>query len=132
MARGSGSALAAILLVRAREDMQTLEALVTADVPDRAVGFHAEQVVEKSLKAVLAEREVDYRHSHDIGYLVELVVATGIKPPSELGEARQLRPFAAELRYEQPLDATPELDRAKARRLSQLALEWASELAGPP
>jgi hypothetical protein len=64
--------------------MQTLDALAAADVPDRAVGFHAEQVVEKSLKAVLAEREVDYRHSHDIGYLLELAVANGIEPPSEL------------------------------------------------
>jgi HEPN domain-containing protein len=57
VAKGSGRALARTLLARAREDMQTLEALAGAVVPDRAVGFHAEQVVEKSLKAVLAERE---------------------------------------------------------------------------
>jgi hypothetical protein len=46
--------------------MQTPEALVGANVADRPGGFHAEQVVEKSRKAVLAEREVDCRHSHDI------------------------------------------------------------------
>jgi len=130
VASGSGRALAATLLARAREDTRTLEALIGADVPDRAVGFHAEQVVEKSLKAVLAERELDYRHSHDIGYLIELAVANGIEPPSGLGEARRLRPFAAELRYEHPIDATPDLDRAEALRLSQLALKWATDLAG--
>jgi HEPN domain-containing protein len=130
VARGSGRALAATLLARAREDMQTLEALVGADVPDRAVGFHAEQVVEKSLKAVLADREVDYRQSHDIGYLLELAVANGIEPPADLGEARRLRPFATELRYEHPVDATPDLDRGEALRLSRLALRWARDRAG--
>jgi HEPN domain-containing protein len=132
VARGSGRALAATLLARAGEDMQTLEALLGADVPDRAVGLHAGQVVEKSLKAVLAEREVDYKHSHDIGYLIELAVANDIEPPSELGEARRLRPFAAELRYEHPIDATPDLDRGEALRLSQLALGWARDRAVGP
>jgi HEPN domain-containing protein len=112
--------------------MQTLEALLGADVPDRAVVLHAGQVVEKSLKAVLAEREVDYKHSHDIGYLIELAVANDIEPPSELGEARRLRPFAAELRYEHPIDATPDLDRGEALRLSQLALGWARDRAVGP
>jgi HEPN domain-containing protein len=93
------------------------------------VGFHAEQVVEKSLKAVLADREVDYRQSHDIGYLLELAVANGIEPPTDLGEARRLRPFATELRYEHPVDATPDLDRGEALRLSQLALRWARDRA---
>jgi hypothetical protein len=81
---------------------------------------------------VLAEREVDYRHSHDIGYLLELAVANGIEPPSELDEAKRLRPFAAELRYEQPVAATPELDRSQAVRLCRLALGWARGLAGEP
>jgi predicted RNase H-like HicB family nuclease len=45
-------------------------------------------------------------------------------------EAKRLRPFAAELRYEHPIDATPDLDRGEALRLSQLALRWARDRAG--
>ncbi len=61
----------ALLLVRKAEgDESILDKLLDdSDVPDDMLGFHAQQAIEKRLKAVLAFHEVDYDRTHSIGYL---------------------------------------------------------------
>ena len=46
------------LLESAREDAGAARLIADAEVPDRIVGFHAQQAVEMFLKAVLAMRGV--------------------------------------------------------------------------
>lgn len=49
--------VAKLLLQKAREDLSAAQALVaTEDQADHVIGFHLQQAVEKSLKAVLAEQ----------------------------------------------------------------------------
>jgi HEPN domain-containing protein len=51
-----------------REDLASAEALDRDErVSDSPVGFHAQQAVEKSLKAAIASRDLEFPFTHDIG-----------------------------------------------------------------
>jgi hypothetical protein len=51
------------------------------DVPDDLIGFHAQQGLEKLLKAALAHAGVAPPHIHDLGELVARLVDVGFSPP---------------------------------------------------
>jgi HEPN domain-containing protein len=62
--------VASALIAKAAGDEAGLRALAeNYDVPDHAVGFLAQQAVEKALKAVLLVRGVPFERKHDIEYL---------------------------------------------------------------
>jgi HEPN domain-containing protein len=66
--------LARRFLVLADRDIKTVRQL--AGIPesdDEAIGFHAQQAIEKCLKAVLALHEVPFRKTHDLAELVDLL-----------------------------------------------------------
>jgi hypothetical protein len=74
--------LASLLQRKAFGDEAILERLLDDhDVPDDALGFHVQQAVEKRLKAVLALNEVEFQHTHSIGYLTTLLEHHGIDNP---------------------------------------------------
>ena len=63
-----------VLLRKARQDELVLERLLDdQEVDDDTLGFHAQQAVEKLLKAVLASRGVEYPRTHNLRVLVELL-----------------------------------------------------------
>jgi len=112
------------LLALAREDLAAAEALDRAErVSDAPVGFHAQQAVEKALKAAIASRGQDFPFTHDIGLLMQLCQDAGLKLPADLAEGDRLTPYAAAIRYGlgDPR-AAPPLD---ALRWAALAIEWA-------
>lgn len=115
-----------MLLGRADGDLALVRhVLDSADIPDAIVGFHAQQAVEKSLKAVLAGREVDYAKTHALGYLIELVQTNGLDAPPAVLAAAELNPWAVEFRYE--ADAEPALDRHATLELIEGIRRWAEE-----
>ena len=121
--------LARVLLARAAEDEAAARALLPiTDVTDSMVAFHAQQTVEKSLKAVLASRGVEFPFTHDLGALEELCTSAGIAIPAELAELDRLTPYAARARYEAPDPAT--VDRGTALSLASAALEWGRTIVG--
>ncbi|HTD57603.1 MAG TPA: HEPN domain-containing protein [Solirubrobacteraceae bacterium] len=80
----------ALLLVRKAEgDESILDRLLDdADVPDDVLGFHAQQAIEKRLKAVLAFYGIDYDRTHSIGYLTSLLEHHGIDLPTVASRSR--------------------------------------------
>lgn len=52
------------------------------DIPDDGLGFHAQQAVEKMIKAVLAHSEVAYERTHNIAYLLNLLDKARIPNPT--------------------------------------------------
>lgn len=111
------------LLVKARNDALVLDKLAgDLEVADESVGFHAQQAVEKALKAVLEVRGVDYPRTHDIARLFSLLGDSG-GAPEGLDEAVALNPWAAELRYGGLVSGR--LDRAEARDVARRILDWA-------
>jgi HEPN domain-containing protein len=61
--------------------------------------FHAQQCVEKYLKAWLAEKEMDFPKTHDLEALAKLCLNTLPKISELFDELRFLTAFAVEIRY---------------------------------
>jgi len=119
-----------LLLTKAAEDLYALERLLQDEqVAVSVVGFHAQQAVEKCLKAVLASRAVSYPWTHDLEGLVEVIQDNGIAAPPEAEKLHHLTRFGAELRYGSipaGSEAGLALDRAWALRCARDVLSWAN------
>jgi HEPN domain-containing protein len=112
------------LLSLAREDLAAAEALDGAErVSDAPVGFHAQQAVEKALKAAIAGRDQDFPFTHDIGLLMQLCQDAGLELPVDVVEADRLTPYAAAIRY--GLGDPRAVPTSDALRWAALAIEWA-------
>jgi HEPN domain-containing protein len=120
----AGSAdLAHELLGLAGDDEAAARAMLpVGSVTDAIVGFHAQQAVEKALKAVLASREIAFPYVHNLGYLAELCKKHAIELPRTLDGLDDLTPFAAMLRYGSPEHA---IERQAALNWATAAVEWA-------
>lgn len=122
------SQLAAILARKATEDAVALSEFEgNPNIADSILGFHAQQAIEKWLKAVLAGKGVDFEYTHDLRRLIELVDELGITFPFITGEIVMYTEFAVPLRYEDLLDAEP-LDRGAAVTLINEVEAWAQDL----
>jgi HEPN domain-containing protein len=95
-----------------------------ANVDDHIIGFHAQQAVEKALKVGLVLVGSELPRTHDLELLVEQVKAAETNVPNELSDIDWLTPWAAELRYDEPIA----LDRAAALAVAQSAVSWATSL----
>jgi HEPN domain-containing protein len=112
------------LLALAREDLASAEALHGAErISDSPVGFHAQQAVEKVLKAALASRGQEFPFTHDLGVLMQLCEDAGLELPADLAEADRLTPYAAALRY--GLGDPGAVAAKDALLWASLAIEWA-------
>jgi HEPN domain-containing protein len=62
--------------------------------------FHAQQALEKSLKAVLFSRQIEFRRTHDLTELTQLLRQGGIETPVSDDILERLNPFAVTFRYD--------------------------------
>lgn len=101
------------------------------EISDGIIGFHAQQAVEKWLKAAMALREIPQARIHDIGRLLQLLKQSGTELPSNADRLDELTIYAVPLRYDDLLDAEP-LDREGTVRLIDEIEAWARrELPAP-
>ncbi|MBI2891852.1 MAG: HEPN domain-containing protein [Nitrospirae bacterium] len=68
------------------------------DCPTGAVCFHAQQSVEKYLKALLVHRAIDFPKTHDLDQITRLVPGDVVVPLSA-EERRRLTQYATSARY---------------------------------
>jgi HEPN domain-containing protein len=117
---------ARMLLGLARRDLRALEGMRSAEVfADEIFGFHAQQVVEKALKAWLSLAGTEYPKTHDLKLLLTLLQDSGcdITPLWDLVEYNA---FAVQYRYEafeageDPLDRDAVVGQVRAL-ISQVA-----------
>jgi len=100
---------------------------------DEVIGFHAQQAVEKLLKALLSHRHIAFRRTHDLTELIDLLAANGVSMPPEIAEVRRLGPYAAEFRYlDIPADSTEPLDRLWASQCVEKTRSWVDRHLGEP
>jgi len=72
------------LLTKARQDLTAAQCLAREPaVSQWTIGFHAQQAVEKSLKAVLMWHAVRYPFTHDIAALLKLFRLAGLLLPPD-------------------------------------------------
>jgi HEPN domain len=126
----SGDDFARLLMEKAAGDEKILLRLIDDDIPDDGLGFHAQQAVEKMIKAVLARNDVVYERTHNIAYLLKLLDDASLPKPDRAGDLPNLSPWAAERRYTRQPDAVP--DRAEMGALVEKTKTWANaQLATP-
>lgn len=123
---------AELLLRKARQNEFALEKLMSDPAsPDEILGFHAQQAVEKTLKAVLASHDVRYPFMHDLKTLVDMLGKSMISYPQQLEEVRLLTPFATVFRYEYlPVEPRRPLDRSWALDCVRQVRAWAEGILG--
>ncbi len=120
--------VAELFLRKADSDLSAARALARdPDQQDDVVGFHAQQAIEKSLKAVLTVRGFEIPRTHDLDLLTRLVAAGPDDFPDELREARELSPWAVATRYD---DITARLDRSAAVDIADRIVTWARTCVG--
>ncbi|MBI2307062.1 MAG: HEPN domain-containing protein [Rhodocyclales bacterium] len=118
--------VALMLLTAARQDAKAFSALAgLADIGDAIVGFHAQQAVEKALKSVLSAHRVEFRRTHDIAELLDLLFDHQLAAPPDADRLDELNPYAVDARYGL-LELSSELDRQALAAILVRVLDWAA------
>lgn len=114
------------ILEAAQRDLRALRAMDDAIAfSDEIVGFHAQQAVEKALKAWLAYLGVPFPKTHDIQRLIDLLRENGI-PTEGMESFVDLNAFAVQYRYETLYDNEEPVDRlALTERIESLVRQVA-------
>ena len=105
------------LLYKAGHDLLAGDAILAQHDAFDMVCFHAQQAVEKCLKALLAARDVEYPHRHDIGELTAVLLETHPALAPLAPQMNALTPYAVQNRYLRALEP----DEEEAREALSLA-----------
>ena len=119
------------LLHMARKDFDALRGMLDHPLfADEIFGFHAQQAIEKSLKAWLAARSVSFPLTHDLSRLLGLLEENG-SDVSTFWPLVQYTVFAVQARYEAGLMETEApIDRSAVIREVQQLLGSVARLIG--
>ena len=89
------------MLNAAQRDFKALKSMTDeAQFDVEIFGFHAQQTVEKLLKAWLSNIGVKYERIHDLQILFSLLKDNGQNIPMEFDNLENLTDFAVRFRYE--------------------------------
>jgi HEPN domain-containing protein len=87
-------------LQKADEDLAAAQILVRRRLRDYfTAAFHCQQATEKYLKAYLVRHQVEFRKTHDLGQLLNLVGRADPALAQELAASEWLTPYGVEFRY---------------------------------
>jgi HEPN domain-containing protein len=99
--------------------------------------FHAQQAVEKSLKAVLVAHRIPFPRTHNLRTLLDLVPPE-TNPPAEAQDATRLTEYAVFSRCPAEAEPVTEEEYEDSLRLAEAVLTWAETVMpiepdeGPP
>ncbi|MFW6163013.1 MAG: HEPN domain-containing protein [Planctomycetota bacterium] len=121
----SGAEEARHLLRMANTDLRAVRGMEDDETTfsDEVFGFHAQQAVEKALKAWLCLLGVVYPKTHDLDLLFELLDEAGAHVPDEYQRLSNLVDFAVQYRY-WAFEDTWELERTATARAVASLLEF--------
>ena len=88
-------------VINSNRELITLEALIAANAPQEAVGFHAQQALENILKGWISAFGAEYRNTHELGTLLGIIRNNPEEHDTPAGEELTwLTQYAVEYRYE--------------------------------
>jgi len=96
------------------------------DCPYDTVCFHAQQAVEKCVKAVLVKCGIRFGKVHDVGALLEQLPETK-RPLISIQEQVQLSNYAVTARYPGVHEEPTRQDAAEALHIAERVKKWALE-----
>lgn len=94
--KGNPKATAEVLLLKAASDEAVLSFSLASD---SIIGFHAQQAVEKLMKALLTQLKIPYELTHSLNRLSILLESHGEFLPATVLTLGDLNDFAVEYRY---------------------------------
>jgi len=107
-------------VIKADSDLKAVEHLLTLqdDCPTEVVCFHAQQGVEKYLKALLTLLDIEFPKSHDLGELLKLLPQDN-SVPLTIHEAEKLTDYAVSARYPDDTEFIPVLEATEAGEIAK-------------
>jgi len=117
------------LLAAAARDALTFH-ILRRDVesPIETTLFHAQQTIEKGLKAALVSKGIVFRRTHDLLELCELAITHGFTVPIEHSLLVRLAPYAVEFRYLGVV--APKVSLDEAHNAVEAIMNWARTQIG--
>ena len=110
----------------AKDDLDTAR-LGTDLVSPEILCFHAQQAVEKSLKAVLVDRSTDFPYTHDIEELLTTLEESGVPCPVASPEANRLTRYAVLTRYPSLPEPVTIAEYLSSLQLAENIVQWAED-----
>ena len=108
-------------LKKADLDLQAARLLCAGELTDYFVsGFHAQQAVEKYIKAFLVRHQIEFPKTHNIGRLRQLVARRDATLAERLERADVLTPYGVDMRYPEEFEV---VSQKRAEQAVTLA-EW--------
>ncbi|MCP4702735.1 MAG: HEPN domain-containing protein [Gammaproteobacteria bacterium] len=111
----------------ANSDLELIRMRPPPSVLLEAFCFHAQQAVEKSLKAILIAQSVLFPRTHNIGTLLDLL-AEYVSVPEEIREAASLTDYAVITRYPGAAEPVDEEEYKEAVNLAEAVVSWAEKI----
>jgi HEPN domain-containing protein len=90
------------LTALADDDHQAARAYLAMSISPAITCFHAQQAIEKYMKAVLSFHRIRFPFTHDLEELHALLEARNIMVPVGADALAELNPFAVKQRYDKP------------------------------
>jgi HEPN domain-containing protein len=115
-------------LVHAESDLKLAKLGLNKDILPEQICFHAQQTVEKTLKAVLLFYKIDFPFTHDLEELLDTFESAKISVPAHLLDVGILTPYAVETRYPGFWGEISESEVSEAISLAEKAVKWAEEI----
>jgi HEPN domain-containing protein len=98
------------------------------DIHLSVVCFHAQQAIEKCLKAALFCHRIEFRRTHDLDLLASLLADQGVPLPLTLDQLASVNPCAVMWRYDDSELDVVKVDPAELEQFVTETRRWASEL----
>lgn len=115
------------LLKIAEGDLETTKVLLSASIGRKEnVCFNAQQVIEKSIKAVLCFLELSVPFTHNLDILIDRLPKSSFLLNSE--NINELTEYATIRRYEEGTFDLDTEDLRKAYSLAESTLKWAQNI----
>jgi len=116
-------------LTRAKSSLSLSKIEKPDDVFYEDLCFHAQQAVEKALKAVCVKNNIKFRLVHDIGELIETLSKNGIEIKDAIREATTMTEYAVEFRYPGTYEPLSENEYKKSIEIAEKVVKWANHLS---
>lgn len=110
----------------ARFDLLTIESIAKSIFVSQSITFHAQQAVEKSIKAYLVANNKRFPKTHDIGKLLDIIREVDVDLSKKLRHLEILTEYAISFRY--PEAAKSKITKAKALRAIKIAIDANSQI----
>jgi len=112
-------------LQRAKSNMARARAgRVSSAILYEDLCYDAQQAAEKGLKSLCILHEILFPRTHDIAYLMELLIRGSVLIPEDINKARILTGYAVETRYPGDYEPVNEEDYLNALALAEKVLVW--------